>query len=242
MLENFLSPDAAYVTPYGVAHTIYLIFCVVSVTLFIKNKDFIIIHKKLFKKIFLIALAIQQVFFLYGWYALCTPNFWSEGLPLQLCRVASVLTIVFLITENKIVLNVLSYFSVYALISLFYPLSVYNFTHISGLSYMINHLITVLIPIFAVMILGWYINWKSFMHATIGFSIYFPLAVLANLIPGSNYFYLIERPFWNDMPSALYMFLAYTITVGAFAILTWFAIWMKDILAKSKTNVSSQLT
>ena len=219
--ESFYSPDAAYVKIYSVEHVIYLLFCIAVVFLFVKNHSWVRARRQRLSNVFLGVLLFQQVFLLYGWYAVCSGAFWSQGLPLQLCRVSSLLTIWYLIKKDNRVLDVIFYFSIYALISLFYPLSVYHFAHVSGISYMINHLLTVLIPIFGAIAYGWQPSWKGFFRAACAFTAYLPCAILANSITGGNYFYLTQRPFLNSLPAWLYDILAYVVTVGGFAIITW---------------------
>ncbi len=228
MFENFVSPDAPFVKILGMEHLIYLFFCITVVILFAKNYKWVRKNEQVLRKVFLSVLVFQQVFFLYGWYAVFTPNFWSEGLPLQMCRIASLLTIVFLINKNKIALDVLCYFSIFALISLFYPLAVYNFTHISGLSYMINHLITVLIPAFAAITCGFEPTRKTCFHAVIGFLIYFPIAIIANYLTGGNYFYQTNRPFLHSLSEVQFGALTIIVTVGGFIILTELYIFIKS--------------
>ncbi len=230
MLHDFWSPDAPFVKVLGTAHITYLAFCFVAVFLFIRSKNVIRKNAQMISKMFLGVIAFQQIFLLYGWYAFCTPNFLSEGLPLHLCRVATLLTIIFLITKSKALMDVICYFSVYALISLFYPLSVYNFGHISGLSYMINHIITVLIPIFAVFAYGWFPSWKGFFRGAVAFTVYLPTALVANALTGGNYFYQELRPFWHDMADWLYALLSYIISVGAFAILTALVLQIRKLV------------
>ncbi len=236
MLNNFLSPDAPFVKLYGASHIIYLIFCFLIVFLFVKNYQKVRDNKSIIRKGFLIILAIQQVFFLYGWYAFFTPYFWSEGLPLQLCRVASALTIIFLITEKQKILDPLIYYSIFALISLFYPIQVYNFTHISGLSYMINHLITVLFPIFAVVSYGWRPSWIGYRNASIGFTFYFVSALVANVFTGGNYFYQTNRPFLHNLSTVEFAALSYFVIIAAYAVITYIAIKISNMIDKLLYN------
>ncbi len=236
MFQNFLSPDAPFVQLYGVSHILYLAFCFIVVFLFCKNHKYVTLQKNNFRRFFLAILAIQQVFFLYGWYAFFTPLFWSEGLPLQLCRVASALTIIFLVKPKLAILDPIIYYSVFALISLFYPIQVYNFTHVSGLSYMINHLITVLIPIFAVVAYGWRPSWKGYKNAIIGFTLYFAAALTANQLTGGNYFYQTNRPFLHDMSTVGFAILSYVIIISAYAVLTAVAIFVTKKIGLSYTS------
>lgn len=233
-LQMLYSPDAPYVKIYSVEHVLYLLFCIGFVVIFIRSYRSVRTHANTIAKVFLGILLFQQVFLLYGWYALCTNAFWSEGLPLQLCRVSSLLTICFLIKKDSRIMDVIFYFSIYALISLFYPLSVYNFFHISGISYMINHLITVLIPIFGAIAFRWQPTWKGFFRAVAAFTVYLPVAILANRLTGGNYFYLVQRPFLNSLAPWLYNSLAYLVTVGGFGLITVLVRWILR-LAKVKT-------
>ena len=219
--ESFYSVDAPYVKLYSIEHILYLLFCFAVIFLFVKKRKAIREKRDTVSKVFLGILAFQQIFLLYGWYALVSGVFWSQGLPLQLCRVSSLLTIVFLICKDKRIMDVIFYFSIFALISFFYPMNVYNFAHISGISYMINHLITVLIPIFGVIAYDWIPTWRSFGRAAAAFTVFLPLAILANHLTGGNYFYLVERPFLNDLPAWLFNSLAYIVPVAGFAVITW---------------------
>ena len=232
--ESFYSPDAPYVRIYSIEHVLYLLVCFAVVFLFVKNRETIREKRNAVAKVFLSILAFQQVFLLYGWYALATDVFWSEGLPLQLCRISSLLTMWFLIKRDNRIMDVIFYFSIYALISLFYPLSVYNFVHVSGISYMINHLITVLIPIFGAIAFGWKPDWKSFRRAAAAFTMYLPLAILANRLTGGNYFYLTQRPFLNGISAWLYNSLAYLVTIGGFAVVTLLIHWICEYAEKRK--------
>ncbi len=241
MFENFISPDAEFVKILGIQHLTYLTFCICTVIVFIIKHKFVLQHQNTFRKVFLVLLAFQQTFLLYGWYYFATPNFLSEGLPLQLCRVASLLRLYYLISGSKLALDVLCYFSIYALISFFYPLSVYNFSHISGISYMINHLITVLIPIFAFIKDGWFFSWKSYKNAVIAFSIYFPIVIVANHLTNGNYFYQVDRPFFHSMSPFLFGTLTYVVTVVGFAIVNFAAILLKKAIdTKLKANAAAR--
>ncbi len=229
-LPIFLSPEAAYVEIFGSHHLIYLAFCIIFVAFFIKNHKYVKQNSNTIRKIFLGLLAFQQIFLLYGWYATCTPNFITEGLPLHLCRVASVLTIFYLIKQKQILIDILSYFSAFAISSLIYPSQVYNFAHISGLSYMINHLITVLIPIFAFISTGWFPSWRSCKRAIIGYTVFFISILIINPILGSSYFYQIDRPFFHDWPQVLFSLVSYLVGVVGFIAVTYIALLIKSLV------------
>ncbi len=220
-LEYFYAESAPYVKVLSLPHLVYLLLCALAVFLFIRERDSIRKNRKKVGRIMLGIILFQQIFLMYGWYLFTSSNLLRYALPLELCRVSSLLTICFLITEDTRFMDVIAYFSIYALASLFYPKNVYHFLHINGLSYMINHLMTVLTPIFGAVAYGWKPSWRTFKRAAAAFTVYLPVVILINRLTGGNYFYLVDRPFWNGMPAPLFVGITYVGTVGGFALVTW---------------------
>lgn len=68
--SNFYSSDAPYVKIYSTEHILYLLFCFVVMFLFVRNHHSVRIHKDRIAWCFLGVLLFQQIFLLYGWYAL----------------------------------------------------------------------------------------------------------------------------------------------------------------------------
>jgi len=220
-LSGIYSEDAPFVRPYSLPHILFLLVCAAFIWFFIRYRKTISRTRDTVCRILLCTLAFQQVFLLYGWYWLCTGFDPAVSLPLHISRVTSLLTICFLIFRKDWLLDVVCYFSMWGLISLFYPMNVYNFGHINGWSYMVNHLITVLIPVFAVTAFGWPPSWRGFLRTAAAFTVYFALATLANfLIEGGNYFYQTDRPFLKTLPLWQYAALQMAGTLAAYALAT----------------------
>ncbi len=239
-LEFYYSGDPAiapYVKLYSLEHILYLLFCFAAVCMMVRFRRQVLAKRDTLSKVFLGIILFQQIFLMYGWYYFAYDDFLAGGLPLEMCRISSLLTIIFLITKDNRFMDVVFYFSIYALISLFYPLSVYHFRHVNGVSYMINHLMTVLMPIFGAIAYNWRPTWKSFRRASIAFTVYLPVAILANHLTGGNYFYLVERPFWNGMSAWLFDGLAYAVTIGGFALATCLVHWITALVSRKKAAV-----
>lgn len=242
--EFYYSADAPYVKILSFDHIIFLLFCFFVIYLFVKNRQWIRAKQVLVSRVFLGVLLFQQIFLMYGWYVFVAGDLLSEGLPLHLCRISSLLTTWFLFKKDTRILDVIFYFSIYALISLFYPLEVYHFCHVNGVSYMINHLMTVLIPVFGAIAYDWKPGWKAFLRASIAFSVYLPVVIVVNHLVGGNYFYLVRRPFMHSAPAWLFDGLAYLVTIVGFAVVTllvdlickWFKKWQQ----KTTLAVGSQ--
>ncbi len=235
-LEYFYAEDAPYVDVLSLPHLLYLAFCAVTVFLFVRNHKAIRENRDRVSKIMLWIILFQQIFLMYGWYLLVAEDLLKVALPLEMCRISSILTICFLLSKDKRFMDVIFYFSIFALASLFYPKNVYHFLHVNGLSYMINHLMTVLTPIFGAIAYGWKPTWKSFGRAGVAFSVFLPVVIVVNTLTGGNYFYLVDRPFWNDLPAPVFVGITYVGTMAGFALVTWL---INLLVAKVSTQKSA---
>src|SRR5690625_804225 len=103
----------------------------------------------------ILAFSIGQQILLYSWYIFETGFDVAESLTLHISRISSILGIIYLITKNQKVLNLLFYFGLYAYGTFFYPQRVYPVYHVIGVSFFINHAITILLPIFVAIAYDW---------------------------------------------------------------------------------------
>ncbi len=228
-LRDYYAIDAPYLKLYSMEHILFLVACVVTVTLFVVFRKKIAENRKVIGNTMLGIILFQQIFLMYGWYLLVSDNLLAEALPLEMCRISTLLTICFLVTKDNRFMDVIFYFSIYALCSLVYPKNIYHLLHVNGISYMINHLMTVITPIFGAIAYGWKPNWKSFRRASIAFTVYFPVVLVVNHFTGGNYFYQVDRPFWNGMDQWLFSGITYVGTILGFALATW----LVEVLVKA---------
>ena len=140
----------------------------------------------------------------------------SESLPLHISRVSTLLGIVYLMTKNEKVLNVLFYFGLFAYGSFFYPQRVYPIYHAIGISFFINHAITILLPIFAAIAYDWRPHLRGVFKAYGWFLVYFVFVYFLNPLIDGNYFYLKYRPFFGSLPDSVYVPLVLIATLGIF--------------------------
>ncbi len=219
-LEHYYAIDAPYLKLYSPGHILYLAVCVATIFLFIRFRKVIARKRDAVGRIMLGIILFQQIFLMYGWYILVTDDLLRQALPLELCRISTILTIIFLLTKDTRFMDVIFYFSIYALCSLVYPKNIYHLLHVNGWSYMINHLMTVLIPIFGAIAYDWRPSWKAFRRAAISFTVYLPVVIVVNNLTGGNYFYLVDRPFLNSLAPWLFDLITYAVTIAGFALVT----------------------
>ncbi len=237
--EYFYAEGAPYVKAYSWPHLAYLSVCALLIFGIIYFRKQIAAKKETIGRVFLWISLFQQVVLLYGWNLFVANSFIEDGLPLHMCRVACIAGVIYLISKNNKIMDIMFSFGIFALVSLFYPSGVYHFLHMEGISYMINHILTVLIVIFAAICYGWCPSWQGFKRSVVVFTVFMPLTMIANaIIPDSNYFYLTERPFAFLMPIPLYIYapFIYFFVIGCFALIHFIVIELVKRFAKEPVN------
>ncbi|GEL76374.1 YwaF family protein [Tenuibacillus multivorans] len=204
MINQSWSEEAPFIAPFDIHHLVYIIIVVALLGLLLFNKEKIKSNAHRIGAVILTISILQQIM-LYSWYIFETGFNISESLPLHISRISSLLGIYFIMTKNFKVLDVLFFFSIFAYGSFLYPQRIYEITHIMGLSFLINHAITILLPYFAYIAFGWRPTFKSFIRAYVIFVVYLMFVYLLNPLIDGNYFYLKYRPFLDNWSDYLYI-------------------------------------
>ncbi|WP_186763898.1 TIGR02206 family membrane protein [Planomicrobium sp. CPCC 101079] len=202
-MERFWSEDAAYLRPFDVNHWVYIAVLLAVFILLVRKKAFVREKRKKISMIVLTVSLFQQVL-LYTWYYFETGFHLSVSLPLHISRISTLLGMVYLLTKNAKVMDILFYFSLFAYGSFLYPMRVYAIEHVMGQSFLINHIITLLLPYYARMAYGWKPAPFSFLKAYAAFLVYFAVVLIVNPLVDGNYFYLKFRPFFKNWPELAY--------------------------------------
>lgn len=199
-----VSAETPYIELFGLNHIIYIAILLVTLTLFIVFRQQV---KRKRQKIALIILTISilQQIMLYSWYTFETGFDLTDALPFHLCRIATLLGIIFLITKKHHVLDVVFYFGLFAYASFIYPSRIHPINHIMGISFLINHTITILLPYFGYLAYEWRPQLKDMFRVYGYFLLYFVFVYFFNPIVDGNYFYLKYRPFLHDLPDYIYV-------------------------------------
>lgn len=207
-----------YIRILGPNHLIYLgVLGTFSVLLF--NFQVIIEAKRdsLTKIIFFISL-IQQ-FILYGSYLLLGEFTLAESLPLHISRINTILGLIFLSIQSRQLFNLITYFSVFAWLSFLLPAKVEPLTHIRGVSFLINHVITLLLPFYGLIAYKMTLQRKYRSKVIIYFLIYFFIVAIINPLIDGNYFYLKDKPLLSSLPNTVYYPLAILASLILFSLI-----------------------
>lgn len=216
-MNYFWNEDVPYIHLFDVHHNLYIVLMITLLIILIKYYKQVQLHQDIIRKWLLVFLVIQQVG-LYSWYILEMGFDIGESLPLHISRISSVLCIVYLMTTKKKVMHVLFYFGLYAYGSFLYPSRVYPIYHLMGLSFFVNHAVTILLPIIAAITTNWRPTLPALFKAYGWFIIYFFFVYFLNPLIDGNYFYLKHRPFFGYLPDTQYILLVFFATFAIFLI------------------------
>lgn len=221
-MNLFWSETVSYIHLFDFHYMFYISIMLLSLSILLHYRKSVKTHSEKIRKSILV-ISIGQQILLYSWYIFEMGFDIAESLPLHISRISSLLGIYYLFTRNKFVMNSLFFFSLYAYGSFFYPSLVYPLYHAIGISFLINHVITILLPLFAAIAYNWRPTFKSLLAAYCCFLIYFIVVYFFNLSVDGNYFYLKHRPFFSHWPDTLYIpvvlvatFLLFLIGLGIF--------------------------
>ncbi|HCT62789.1 MAG TPA: TIGR02206 family membrane protein [Erysipelotrichaceae bacterium] len=219
-MELFYAREASYIKLLGWEHFFYMSLILFLVFVLLTQRRRLYLYQDALTRIILGFSIFQQVL-LYAWYFFETGFDLAEALPLHLCRISSVLGIVYLITKKSLLMDVVFYYGLYAYASFAYPQAIYAPYHLLGISYLLNHTITLILPIVAYYAFNWRPKIEGLVISILSFLIYFVIAYFVNIATGGNYFYLTDRPFFHALPAWQFNTLAVVVSILGFCLAYW---------------------
>jgi hypothetical integral membrane protein (TIGR02206 family) len=203
-----LDPEFKQV-PFAPAHIIYILFVIVMVGLFIWKLNYVRKHQEVFRNLF-IGIIIFQMLLYYLWSAIELGFAIEDALPIHLCRISTILGLIFLVTKNVKIFHVLFYTSLYALIAILYPVDVHPlYTHLIGYSFQISHLMIVMVWLFGVFVYDYRPSYKVMHYTFLGFIGTILFVWRFNYwIGNGTYLFLrsdVNRPFFTSWPDLLWI-------------------------------------
>ncbi|WP_377330275.1 TMEM164-related integral membrane acyltransferase [Piscibacillus salipiscarius] len=193
-----------FIPLFGFDHLIYIAglmligFCL----FFFRHK---IKKKRTLITIIILILSLTQQVLLYGSYAVIMNFDLSESLPLHISRINTILGIIYLITKNEKLFKVLCFFSLYAWTSFLYPSRVYGISHPLGISFFVNHVITLLLPFYAMISYQARVRLNDKYLSFLWFIVYLMVVLMVNPLVDGNYFYLKHKPVFPNLTDWLYI-------------------------------------
>lgn len=204
-----------YIKIFRPDHLIFIAGLILIAVLFFHFRDPIRENRDLITRIILIVSLGQQIL-LYTSYFYIMKFDLGESLPFHISRINSILGIIYLVTKNKKIFSILPFFSMYAWTSFLYPARVYGMTHPLGISFFINHVVTLLLPFYAIHVFDERIVSRDKFKAFGWFVLYLGFVMIINPIVDGNYFYLKHKPLLGFLPDPIYIPLVLLFTMLLF--------------------------
>ena len=196
-------------------HLVFITGLSLIALLFFQFRDQIKENRNRFTRIILIISLGQQIL-LYTSYFYILQFDLGESLPFHISRVTSLMGILYLLTRNEKLFSVLAFFSMYAWTSFLYPARVYGIIHPLGISFFINHVVTLLLPFYAIYVFEERIHRKDKWKAFGWFMVYLVFVMILNPLVDGNYFYLKYKPILGSLPNYIYILLVLLFTLMLF--------------------------
>lgn len=193
-----------YITLFSLEYFIYIGILVVCAWLLFSQRAWVRQHPEKVTRAILIVSIGQQIL-LYSSYLYLFDFSLGESFPFHLSRISSILGIIYLLTKNKQVFTVLCYLSPFAWLSFGYPSRVYGIFHPIGISFVVNHVITLLLPFFGMIAYQHRLEIKDRLRVfsyLIGYTVF---CLILNPLVDGNYFYLKHRPIFSNLPLSIYV-------------------------------------
>lgn len=198
---RILSPD----------HLVYITGLVIIAGLMVQNRHRIKLHRSRLT-LFLILISLIQQFLLYSAYFYLLDFDLAESLPLHISRINTILGLAYLVTRNDKLFGVMAYLGLYAWTSFLYPSRVYGITHPLGISFFINHAVTLLLPFYGMMAYDARLGRNDHRRAFSWFLVYLAAVLIINPLVDGNYFYLKHKPFLGSLSNEVYLVLVLLVT------------------------------
>lgn len=217
-----------YIPMFGLEHFLYILILALCGILLFKGKDIFRKHEKIFTAVLLITSIFQQVI-LYSSYYYFFDFDLGESLPLHISRINSILIIIFLITKSRKLFGIICYLSLFAWLTFLYPSRVYGMNHPIGLSFILNHVITLLFPFYGRLVYRMKVRAGDKLATYKWFIVYLIVVAIINPLVDGNYFYFKYKPIIPTLPNTIYIPLVLVIAYVLFNIGEYFYLrWEKN--------------
>ena len=214
-----------YIPIFGIDHLIYILGLIAIAVMLFVNKSHVRAHRRGITAAVILLIIGQQIL-MYSSYYFVLGDDWgfdaSNALPLHISRINSILGLLFLLTKNDKIFRALAMFGLFAWLSFLYPSHVYGVTHPIGISFFINHVVTLLLPFYGIIAYGQKIKTGDSLKVFPWFVLYVAAAYAANMLTGGNYFYLRDKPVFEGMTDVFYIPLSLVFALLLFKAGEWF--------------------
>ncbi|ASA22974.1 TIGR02206 family membrane protein [Paenibacillus donghaensis] len=150
-----------------------------------------------------------------------------SSLPLELCGITLLLSVIMLLTRSRLLYSFLFFAGIGgAFIALLTPNLVYPFPHFRFLLFFVAHGSIILASLYMTWVEGYRPTWKSLFFTMLGLNMVAALVFAANRLLDSNYMFLAHKPSTYSVLDYFGPYPYYLLVEEAFAFLIFLLMYM----------------
>ncbi|UII57696.1 TIGR02206 family membrane protein [Cytobacillus spongiae] len=214
---------------------VLVLFVVLSISLYV-FRVWIRTHEKGVRmSMFGIAFTFETFYHIWLW----SGDEWdlSFTLPLQLCSISLIIALLLLITQSKVLFQLLYFVGIAgALQALITPELFLGFPHFRFIQFFTTHILIILIALFYVVIKGYRPTGKGLIQAFTFLNISAACAFIANRITNGNYMFLAHKPENPSLLDYLGPYPYYILVLEAIALILFAAMFFPFYFFRKRSN------
>ncbi len=210
---------------FSVAHIAVLgVLCLAIIALFIFRKTRSVPRK--YERIFALSLLAMEV--LYQVWMMATHR-WTlaSSLPLELCSISLLVTIVLLLTANRHLIDFVFFAGIAGAIqAMITPVLDLGFPHFRYFHFFYTHIGIILTALYFTWMKGYRPTFKGIVKTMIALNLLLPLLFAVNHLVQGNYMFLREKPYNGSLLDFLGPFPWYILSLEAVAFIMFTGLWL----------------
>jgi len=143
-----------------------------------------------------IAISLIIIELMYHFWMIATGS-WnvSHAIPLELCSISLIITVILLLSKKKIIYEILLFTALLgATQALITPSLNYDFPHFRFFHFFYTHLMEIWVPLYFTWVKGYRPTIWSVLKLCIFLNVLMPIIMLINKLVGGNYMFLSHKP------------------------------------------------
>jgi len=164
----------------------------------------------------------------------------SHAIPLELCGISLILTVILLLIRNKLIYEILLFTALLgASQALFTPLLNYDFPHFRFFHFFYTHLMIIWVPLYFTWAKGYRPSIWSVLKLFIFLNVLMPVIMFINKLVGGNYMFLRHKPRSASLLDVLGPYPWYILSLEglliSFSLIVWF-LFREKAVKKAKVT------
>lgn len=172
----------------------------------------------------------------------------SHALPLELCSISLILTVILLLTKKKVVYEILIFTALLgASQAIITPIVNYDFPHFRFFHFFYTHLMTIWVALYFTWVKGYRPTIWSVVKLFIFLNLLLPIILLINNRVGGNYLFLSKKPTSPSLMDFLGPYPWYILSLESLVIGLSLVVWLilrkksnQDASVKNENSLNSK--